>query len=57
VRIDELGHRAMERLVSVIEEDGRSTGTSEQLDCELVVRQSCGAQGGARTRQGITDQT
>ena len=57
VRIDDLGRRAMERLVSVIEEEGRSTGTSEQLDCELVVRQSCGAQGGARTRQGITDQT
>jgi len=43
VRIDDLGHRAMERLASLIDDNDSANGTTEQLSCELVVRQSCGA--------------
>ncbi|MGH8174352.1 MAG: LacI family DNA-binding transcriptional regulator [Rhodanobacteraceae bacterium] len=52
VRIDDLGRRAMERLVAAIVDEGRSGGTSEQLDCELVVRQSCGGQDGQGRTKG-----
>jgi LacI family transcriptional regulator, galactose operon repressor len=40
VRIADLGRRAFERLVAVIDKDAGVTLTGELLDCELVVRQS-----------------
>ena len=42
VRIADLGRLAFERLVGFIESDAVAP-TAEQLDCELVVRQSCRA--------------
>jgi LacI family transcriptional regulator len=40
VRIADLGRRAFERLVAVIDKDAGVTLAGELLDCELVVRQS-----------------
>ena len=45
VRIAELGRLAFERLSALIESGGDAPHTTEQLACELVVRQSTGARG------------
>ena len=43
VRIADLGRRALERLAALIDKRGTTRRPTEQLACELVVRQSCGA--------------
>ena len=43
VRIADLGRRAFERLAALIDKRGNVELSTEQLACELVVRQSCGA--------------
>ena len=47
VRIADLGRLAFERLAALIESDGGPPRTTEQLACELVVRQSTGVRGAA----------
>jgi len=43
VRIAELGRRAFERLIALIDKKGSVELSTDRLPCELVIRQSCGA--------------
>jgi len=43
VRIAELGRRAFERLIALIDKKGSVELSTDRLSCELVIRQSCGA--------------
>jgi LacI family transcriptional regulator len=43
VRIADLGRSALERLAAQLDPDEPSTDLADTLDCEVVVRGSCGA--------------
>jgi LacI family transcriptional regulator len=51
IRIADLGQRALERLVQTLEEPATTQASVQTLECEIVIRASCGATTNTEARQ------
>jgi LacI family transcriptional regulator len=51
IRIADLGQRALERLVQTLEEPEAAPASAQTLECEIVIRASCGATANTEARQ------
>ena len=53
VRIVDLGRHAVARLTALLEKDQAAPAAVDTLDCEIIIRDSCGAHAGGTTSEHI----